>query len=107
MSDIKEDGEFKQLLDADALPAQYHVVRCAVCGSMPELWEHKERGGTFSKVLMCPNGEEVCPDEHSINAGCPMFMPNMDFYKATRREAIDFWNKWNDAMGKQRRERLS
>jgi hypothetical protein len=108
MTKITADEEYRQLLDADTLPAQYHVVRCAVCGSMPELWEHKEIGGTWSKTLMCPNNESVCSTvEQIIDEGCPMFMPGRDFYKATRREAIDFWNKWNEAMTAQRRERLS
>ena len=107
MTNITADEEYRQLLDSDALSAQYRVVRCSVCGSMPELWEHKEKSVTWSKVLMCPNSESLLPEKEMLNDGCPMSMPGMDFYKATRREAIDFWNKWNEVMTAQRRERLS
>ena len=108
MTNVTQDEHYKRVLDSDTLPAQYRVVRCAVCGSMPELWEYKEIGESWSKVLMCPNSESVCSTvEQDIDAGCPMFMPPRDFYKATRREAIDFWNRWNEAMTEQRRERMS
>lgn len=107
MTRITSDDEYKMLLDSDDLSAQYRVVRCSVCGSIPELWESKERGETWSKVVMCPNSERLLPEEEMLNDGCPMFMPGMDFYKATRREAIDLWNKWHEAMTAQRRERLA
>jgi hypothetical protein len=107
MTRITSDDEYKMLLDSDDLSAQYRVVRCSVCGSIPELWEHKERSQTWSKVLMCSNSERLLPEEEMLNDGCPMFMPGMDFYKATRREAIDLWNKWHEAMTAQRRERLA
>ena len=107
MTRITSDDEYKMLLDSDDLSAQYRVVRCSVCGSIPELWESKERGGTWSKVVMCPNSDGVVEAEDDVDDGCPMFMPSRDFNRATRREAIDFWNKWHEAMTAQRRERLA
>jgi hypothetical protein len=100
------DELYECLIESDAILAQYAVQKCCVCGSIPSLWQYKEKGGTFSKVMMCPNGDPVLPDDGvSVQDGCLLYMPPMDFYKATRREAIDYWNRWNQAMHEQRRER--
>lgn len=94
---------YECLVEPDGLSSE--TVTCSVCGSAPALWQYKEKGGSFSKVVMCVNGESVIDPNDVLDDGCVMYMPPMNFYKATRREAIKHWNLWHTAMREQRQAR--
>lgn len=78
----KED--FKKIEGYDAT-----LEPCPFCGSPAELWEITHTKETANKFGACTNaGDEINDDE-----GCPMYMPNDGFYKATKVEAVNEWNK--------------
>ena len=97
------DELYECLVEAGAFDVE--VKTCSVCGSAPALWQFTESGGTFSKAVMCSNGDAVADPEDIQDDGCPMYMPPRGFYKATRREAIKYWNLWHTAMTQQRQQR--
>lgn len=68
------------------------ALRCACCGGLPSLWE-VDREGTITKMVNCDRAElrTDCP-EAPITESCPMYSPSLAFNKATRREAVNYWN---------------
>lgn len=92
---VRADQEFQCL--EETLGPQL-AAACPVCGARPSLWQHIERGGSVSKVVMCSNGEQIGPDDSLASGGCPFFMPPQSFYRATIREARAFWNSYAQAL---------
>lgn len=71
---------------------------CTFCGWPAELFSRSNADGTFSeKAVMCSNFGD---DDPTGNA-CPLHLPPEDFYHATKREAIEYWNE-RTARGKER-----
>lgn len=78
-----------------------HVEPCPVCASAGELWQFsKSDDGPASKTVMCENGTAFGPQEGAVTEGCLLFMPPDDFYRATIREAVKYWNDYAVALGK-------
>lgn len=78
------------------------VAKCPVCHAPPSLWQFTEKGGTASKLVCCTRGDPFGPQvsDHVglMNEGCLLFMPPDAFYRATRREAINYWNAYAEAL---------
>lgn len=71
---------------------------CTFCGWPAELYSRSNADGTFSeKAVMCSNFGD---DDPTGNA-CPLHLPPEDFYHATKREAVEYWNE-RTARGKER-----
>ena len=82
------------------------IKECPFCGSAGQLYQYKAGPNVYQKVVMCTNGGS--DDE---NGECPMYMPPEGFYCATKKEAIQRWNKRanSDEHGEERdqlREKL-
>lgn len=85
-------------------PSDAPIEVCPVCASKAELWMFsKSETDITSKLVMCTNGEAFGPQQGSANEGCLLYMPPQEFYKATIREAVKFWNEYAKALGKIRR----
>ncbi len=68
------------------------AMRCACCGGAPSLWE-VEREGVVTKMVNCDRAElRPGAEDAPITENCPMYSPSMAFNKATRREAVGYWN---------------
>lgn len=76
------------------------IRRCPCCGSPAELWQYSTSPTSpTNKVVMCSNNLAVIETPNDLlTADCPMFMPPQLFYKATAREAIDFWVRYGEAL---------
>lgn len=82
------------------------AYRCACCGGSPGLYE-VDREGTVTKMVNCETaslraatGEE---EDDMLGSACPLYStPGMVFNKATRREAINYWNEFNAMLAKLR-----
>lgn len=73
---------------------------CPVCASTAELWQFSQtEDGPTTKVVMCSNGEKIGPQDGSAHAGCPLYMPDDEHYRATIREAVKYWNEYAKALG--------
>ena len=83
------------------------VEPCPVCGAGVELWHYSEdfENGPISKVVCCANNLPIGPQDGIISNGCLLFMPPQDFYKATAREAVKYWNEYAKALSACRRKR--
>lgn len=87
---------YVELVKAGDLP---QALACPCCGSPPTLWQYTEIGGTTSKVVMCDNGDPIIDSDFPAEmTGCLLFMPPPSFYKATRREAIAYWNAYAENL---------
>ena len=74
-------------------------MRCAVCGGPASVWRYtKEPGDPFTVAVMCDQGERIGPQSGITNEGCPLYMPPDDFYRATCREAIAFWDEFSVSL---------
>lgn len=85
MSEIRSTKEiFKPVACTTPLNA------CTFCGWPAELYSRSNADGTFSeKAVMCSNFGD---DDPTGNA-CPLHLPPEDFYHATKREAVEYWNE--------------
>ena len=79
--------------DSDPKP-----MRCACCGGSPSLWE-VDSEGTITKMVNCDTAE-LRPDAQNapLMESCPMYSPSLAFNKATRREAVNYWNMFNNRL---------
>ena len=78
---------------------------CPICGSAVELWQYAEtETSPTTKSVMCSNGERFGPQDGLVNEGCLLFMPPDNFYRATTREAVKYWNEYAKALGSLRRK---
>lgn len=72
---------------------------CPVCGADAELWQYsRSETAPTNKAVMCSNGERFGPQDAMADDGCLLNMPPDDFYKATIREAVAFWNDYARAL---------
>lgn len=72
---------------------------CPVCASKAELWQFSKSETDFtSKSVMCSNGDAFGPQQGSADEGCLLYMPPPEFYKATIREAVKFWNEYAKSL---------
>lgn len=60
---------------------------CPACGSPGELWQRKVQEN-YHRVVVCTNNGRKESDYQ-----CPFYFPPENFYKATKREAIEYWQK--------------
>lgn len=72
------------------LTAPSDLNPCPVCGSPPELWQRKHED-QFHKVVACPNIDR----KETVGYECPLYFPPECYYKATRREAVAYWQKYS------------
>ena len=92
--------EFKRL-DLGA----YRLERCPVCGAGAELWQHSlSPTDPTSKAGMCSRSDAIGPRVDVFSDGCLLNLPPQDFYKATIREAVAYWNAFATALGAMRAE---
>ena len=72
---------------------------CPCCGSDVELWEFQAKpGAACTKVVMCMHSDPIGAQQGLAVDGCPMYMPSDDFYRATQREAVTYWNDFAKAL---------
>lgn len=62
---------------------------CPFCGSPAEMWEYEPTENHFQKVAMCGNDG----DEDEGIEPCPMYMPPEGFYRDTKKNAAEAWNR--------------
>lgn len=88
------------------IPPGVTMLPCPVCAADAELWQFsKSDTSPTSKAGMCQNGDKIGPQDGIAGAGCLLFMPPDEFYKATIREAVKYWNDYAQALGQLRRAR--
>jgi hypothetical protein len=76
-----------------------HLAACPVCGSTASLYQHsKSLVSPTSKLVCCDRGDSIGPQDGIIAAGCLLFLPPRDFYRATKNDAISYWNKYAAAL---------
>lgn len=79
---------------------------CPCCGSVAQLWQYSEAvDKPTSKVICCANAERFGPQDGIANDGCLLYMPPDNFYRATMREAVKYWNEYAKALTSQQRTR--
>ena len=79
---------------------------CPCCGSVAQLWQYSESAtAPTSKAICCANGDKFGPQDGMANEGCLLYMPPENFYRATIREAVNFWNEYAKALTSQQRAR--
>ena len=75
------------------------LERCPCCGSSARVWEYIETpGAAVMRVVMCDHGDDIGPRYSLVYAGCLLAMPPNDFYRATGREAVRYWNEYAKAL---------
>lgn len=80
-------------------PGPETIAACPVCGAEAVAWSYSSTpAAPMQRVVMCSNGEAFGPQEGFANEGCLLFMPPDEFYKATIREAVRFWNEYAEAL---------
>ena len=86
------------------LPAGTHLYPCPVCQADAELWQYSESETTATtKAVCCGRGEAFGPQTGIVNEGCLLYMPPGDFYRATIKDAVKYWNDYAVALGRIRR----
>lgn len=82
------------------MPEGVSLLPCPCCGSDAELWRYSiAEDAPSTPVAMCTNGERFGPQDSIANDGCPLYMPPDNFYRATIREAVKYWNDYAKALG--------
>jgi hypothetical protein len=77
---------------------------CPCCGSDASVWEHSEApDATVQRVVMCDQQGSIGPRDALVYEGCLLKMPPQDFYKATGRDAVRYWNDYAKALNALRR----
>lgn len=83
------------------------IKPCPICGTSGEVWQYADKPDSqLLRVVMCKNGESFGPqikDGHVILGGCLLYMPPNDFYRATTKEAVKYWNDYAEALLKMRK----
>lgn len=84
------------------------VQSCPVCGGDAQVYTYigDSKNGSVQKLVACTTGGSFGPqDEDTIHPGCLLFMPPIDFYHATIREAVKYWNEYARHLSAIRRKR--
>lgn len=78
-----------------------NLYPCPVCAADAELWQYSEaETAPTTKLVMCSRGEAFGPQNGLVNEGCLLYMPPGEFYKASIRDAVKYWNDYAVALGK-------
>lgn len=98
-----QHDDYKKLLIPDGVTLE----PCPCCAADTELWQYStSETAPTSKLVCCSNGEQFPPQDGALGGcGCVMYMPPQEFYKATIKAAISYWNEWAKAMCQQQRSR--
>lgn len=83
------------------------VWPCPVCSADAQVYTYRDDSvnGPVQKLVTCTAGGMFGPqDADTIHPGCLLFMPPIDFYHATIREAVKFWNDYARSLGVIRRK---
>jgi hypothetical protein len=81
------------------------IAPCPVCSAAGEVWRYSESPSSpTATAVMCARGEAFGPQEPGVHEGCVLFMPPQEFYKATIREAVNYWNEYAEAVRQLRGE---
>lgn len=71
---------------------------CNFCGSEAHLWQRSNKDGSVVvKAVMCSNFGDTDPSGDP----CPLHMPDENFFHATKREAVEYWQD-RTAWGRER-----
>ena len=85
-------------------PPSEPIEPCPCCGSAASVWEYSEKPtDEVQRVVMCEKAEDLGPREGLVYTGCLLYMPPNDFYKATGRDAVRYWNEFAKATNAHRR----
>ena len=79
-------------------PSGTHLEPCPCCGSNPRVWQYVDDGGDATQVVMCSFGDPIGPQNDELSNGCPLYFPSMEAYRATIREAVQYWNEFAKAL---------
>jgi hypothetical protein len=80
-------------------PPAEPLEACPCCGSVSSVWEYiDEPGSDVQRVVMCGHSGGVGPRDALVYEGCLLQMPPADFYRATGREAVRYWNEYAKAL---------
>ena len=80
-------------------PQGVSLLPCPCCGMDAKLWRYaKSETDSSTPVVMCENGDKLGPQDGHANEGCLLYMPPDNFYRATIREAVRYWNEYADAL---------
>jgi hypothetical protein len=75
------------------------LLPCPCCGMSAQLWRYAKSGiDPSTLVAMCSNGDKFGPQDGAINEGCLLYMPPDNFYRATIRDAVKYWNEYASAL---------
>ena len=85
-------------------PSGAHLEPCPCCGSIPKVRQYVDDLGDTTKVVMCSFGSPIGPQNDELSNGCPLYFPSMEAYRATIREAVEYWNEFAKALTAIRRE---
>ncbi len=81
------------------ITTEAHIERCPVCGGAPALWRFAvSETSPATKAVMCNASERIGPQDGIASEGCLLYMPPDDFYRATEREAVRYWNEFAKAL---------
>jgi uncharacterized Zn finger protein (UPF0148 family) len=80
--DKESDTDFQRIGGSEG-----YLLCCALCDGPAQLWQRHEGGDNYSKAGMCSNDD------------CPLYLPGNDFHKATKKEAIEYWNVTRSQRG--------
>lgn len=85
--------------DFKQLECTEHLEPCPCCGSPAELWQYSvSPTAPTTKLGMCSNGDRIGPQDGIAYEGCPLFMPNDNFFRDTIRDAVRYWNEFAIAL---------
>ena len=83
-------------------PAGTTLLPCPCCGAESQIWQYaKSADSPATKTVLCSNGDAIGPQESLAglqDSGCLLYMPPDDFYRATIREAVKYWNEYAKAL---------
>lgn len=68
------------------------ILRCACCGGQGELWQLTDERQTVHKLVCCER-MDLFGDDSALMESCPLYITGTAFCRATKREAIEYWNK--------------
>ena len=74
------------------------IRKCSCCAGIARLWRYSKDGSELQYFVGCDRSEEIGPQTSLVFSGCPLNEPNSEFYRPTQREAVKFWNDYNDAL---------
>jgi hypothetical protein len=83
------------------------IVPCPVCGSSALAWRLSDTPNSPTvTAVMCEYSDPIGA-QNPLYAGCLLFLPPTDFYRATAREAVAFWNTFAADLIKLRASRAT